>query len=56
MPSISGWCELCEKLNDPQQKQKVYADLTDWWFHKDIVCLSGYDYLDNLLQQNMTRF
>jgi alpha-1,3-fucosyltransferase len=48
---VSGWCELCEKLNDPQQKQKVYADMTDWWYHKDIACLSGYDYLDHLLQQ-----
>ena len=42
---VSGWCELCEKLNDPEQKPKVYKDMTDWWFHKDIPCLYGYDYL-----------
>lgn len=46
---VSGWCELCEKLNDPQQKPKVYKDLTDWWFHKDIPCLYGYDYLDQFI-------
>ncbi|KAI9562625.1 hypothetical protein GHT06_010079 [Daphnia sinensis] len=43
-----GWCELCEKLNDPNQLPKVYTDLTDWWFHKDIPCLSGYDFLETL--------
>jgi alpha-1,3-fucosyltransferase len=43
---VSGWCELCEKLNDRQQKPKVYKDMTDWWFHKDIPCLYGDDYLD----------
>jgi alpha-1,3-fucosyltransferase len=49
---VSGWCQLCEKLNDAQQTPKVYQDMTDWWFHKDIPCLSGYDYLDHLLQQD----
>ena len=43
---VSGWCELCEKLNDPHQKSKVYEDMTHWWFHKDIPCIYGYDYLD----------
>ena len=46
---VSGWCELCEKLNDPEQKPKVYKDMTDWWFHKDIPCLYGYDYLDQFI-------
>jgi alpha-1,3-fucosyltransferase len=46
---VSGWCELCEKLNDPQQKPKVYKDMTDWWFHKDIPCLYGFDYLDQFI-------
>nr|CAH0103436.1 unnamed protein product [Daphnia galeata] len=46
---VSGWCELCEKLNDLQQKPKVYKDMTDWWFHKDIPCLYGYDYLDQFI-------
>ncbi|KAK4025318.1 hypothetical protein OUZ56_014393 [Daphnia magna] len=48
-----GWCELCEKLNDPNQLPKVYKDLTDWWFHKDIPCLSGntYSLLLNQLNQ-----
>jgi alpha-1,3-fucosyltransferase len=46
--------ENFEKCNDPQQKPKVYADMTDWWYHKDVTRLSGLDCLDSLLQKKLT--
>lgn len=45
----NGWCDLCKKLNDPQQPTKVYKNLTAWWFHSNITCLAGYEFLESLL-------
>jgi len=43
-----GWCDLCEKLNDPTEPVKVYSDLSKWWFH-DVPCLNGDAYLKSLM-------
>ena len=45
---VNGWCELCQKLNDPHQKPKVYEDIQNWWFHKNVPCVSGSDFLQSL--------
>ena len=26
-----GYCELCRRLNDPGEPEKVYADMYKWW-------------------------
>lgn len=39
-----GWCDLCEKLNDPTQERKSYRDLFKWW-NEEVPCLSGSSYL-----------
>ena len=41
-----GWCDLCEKLNDPSEPVKIYSDLYKWWFD-DVPCLKGDVYLSN---------
>jgi alpha-1,3-fucosyltransferase len=45
--TADGWCDLCEKLNDPAQERKSYGNLTKWW-HEDVPCLSGSSYLSSL--------
>lgn len=45
----TGWCELCEKLNDPSQRTKVYRDISDWWFQNDTACVSGSDFIQGSL-------
>lgn len=37
---MSGWCELCEKLNDPKQPSKNYKEIDKWWFEQTR-CLTG---------------
>jgi alpha-1,3-fucosyltransferase len=46
---MAGWCELCEKLNDPHQKPKVYKNISDWWFQSDMACISGDDFVKGYL-------
>jgi alpha-1,3-fucosyltransferase len=46
---VTGWCELCEKLNDPHQRPKVYKDISDWWFQNDMACVSGGNFLSGSL-------
>ncbi len=43
-----GWCELCEKLNDPSLPAKSYADLSKWWFQHG-PCHPTEDFLNRLL-------
>ena len=43
-----GWCDLCEKLNDPNQQLKIYEDLKNWWFHREIPCVDGKYFLRHL--------
>ena len=35
-----GWCDLCEKLNNPSEPTKVYEDIDQWWFDK-VSCMPG---------------
>ncbi|KAK4010384.1 hypothetical protein OUZ56_019528 [Daphnia magna] len=37
---LDGWCNLCEKLNDPVQKPKSYENIGQWWYDKN-PCLPG---------------
>ena len=39
LPS-DGFCDLCERLNNPSERVKSYADLGKWWHH-DVPCFSG---------------
>ncbi len=43
-----GWCDLCEKLNDPSTTSKAYANLSKWWF-QDGPCYPTNDFLNRLL-------
>ena len=36
----NGWCDLCEKLNDPEQPPKSYEDIGNWYYDK-VPCISG---------------
>ena len=40
----NGWCDLCEKLNDPAEPVKVYQDMAKWWFD-DVPCYPGQHFL-----------
>lgn len=42
---LRGWCDLCAKLHDPQLPAKSYQNVTSWWFHPNISCLTGHDFL-----------
>lgn len=44
-PDMSGYCNLCEKLNDPLEPVKFYANLSDWWFDK-APCKATASFLD----------
>jgi len=37
---MNGWCDLCSKLNDPNEPVKVYADMAKWWYD-DVPCYPG---------------
>jgi hypothetical protein len=43
-----GWCDLCEKLNDPMQERKSYENLAKWWYD-DVPCLAGSSFLSSTL-------
>jgi alpha-1,3-fucosyltransferase len=43
-----GWCELCRKLNDPNEPIKSYADMVQWWFD-DVPCYPGTSFLKKRL-------
>jgi alpha-1,3-fucosyltransferase len=36
----NGWCDLCEKLNNPEQPSKSYQDIGKWYYDK-VPCLPG---------------
>nr|CAH0112994.1 unnamed protein product [Daphnia galeata] len=36
----NGWCDLCEKLNDPEQPPKSYEDIGNWYYDK-VPCITG---------------
>ena len=36
----TGWCNLCEMLNDPNLPTKSYANMSRWWF--DEPCYNEY--------------
>jgi alpha-1,3-fucosyltransferase len=46
---VAGWCELCEKLNNPDQRPKVYQNISNWWFQNGRACVPGYDFLKGFL-------
>jgi alpha-1,3-fucosyltransferase len=35
-----GWCNLCEKLNRPEEPEKSYEDIGTWFYDK-VPCLPG---------------
>lgn len=41
---LNGWCDLCEKLNDPLLESKSYDSIVKWWYD-DVPCLPGSSYL-----------
>ena len=45
-----GWCDLCAKLNDPDQRKEMnsYADVEDWWVRK-LPCYPGSSFLQTHL-------
>ena len=43
LPS-DGFCDLCEKLNDPSEPVKFYSDLGKWW-HQDVPCYPGSSFM-----------
>ena len=49
---LNGWCDLCEKLNDPTLARKSYASVAKWWYDDDVSCLAGSTYLRPILQTN----
>lgn len=50
----NGWCDLCEKLNDPLQPVKTYPNIAQWWYD-DIPCYPGSKVVENLgKRQNST--
>ena len=40
-----GWCQLCQKLNDPSVPAKSYKGLVSYWFDQ-VPCLDGKIFLD----------
>ncbi|XP_032782993.2 alpha-(1,3)-fucosyltransferase C-like [Daphnia magna] len=40
----NGWCNLCQKLNDPARVRKSYQDLFQWW-NEQVPCWPGSSYL-----------
>jgi alpha-1,3-fucosyltransferase len=42
---LNGWCNLCEKLNNPTQKRKSYENVAKWWYD-DIPCLAGSSFIN----------
>ena len=48
---LNGWCDLCEKLNDPTLPSKSYASMTKWWYD-DSPCLPGSSYLTSLIRSS----
>ena len=45
---LDGWCDLCEKLNDPTMPSKSYEDMAKWWFD-DVPCYPGQLFLQRVL-------
>ena len=45
---LIGWCQLCQKLNDPTEPVKSYASLPEYWFDQ-APCLDGTTYLQWVL-------
>ena len=47
---MKGWCDLCAKLNDPDQEKetKSYTDVEDWWVRK-LPCYPGFSFLQTHL-------
>ncbi len=45
---MKGWCDLCAKLNDPNQQSqtKSYENVEDWWVRK-LPCYPGSSFLSN---------
>ena len=41
---LNGWCDLCEKLNRPEEPAKNYESMTKWW-HDDVPCYPGPSFL-----------
>lgn len=44
---LNGWCDLCEKLNDPSLQPKTYDNVAQWWYD-DVPCLPGTSYLNSM--------
>ena len=32
---LPGWCELCARLNDPNEEPKMYLNISKWWEKQD---------------------
>jgi len=43
-----GWCDLCEKLNDPSIPAKSYTNLSKWWF-QDGPCYPAQNLIEQLI-------
>ena len=33
--SYDPWCQLCEKLHDPNEPIKIYNDMTKWFYYDE---------------------
>jgi hypothetical protein len=45
---LDGWCDLCAKLNDPQEPAKVYESMAEWWYD-DVPCYPGESFIKTVL-------
>ncbi|XP_057368457.1 alpha-(1,3)-fucosyltransferase C-like [Daphnia carinata] len=46
---LNGWCDLCEKLNDPTVESKSYESVAKWWYD-ETPCLAGSSYIKSMFQ------
>ena len=44
---LNGWCDLCQKLNDPTMQSKSYESIARWWYD-DVPCYPGSSYISSI--------
>ncbi|XP_057369403.1 alpha-(1,3)-fucosyltransferase C-like [Daphnia carinata] len=48
---LDGWCDLCEKLNNPQEPIKSYESMAKWWYD-DVPCYPGETFIQTVLNHD----